>query len=509
MLSGLGLKAKILLLCIAMAGVSTIISVFAYRGFHGIQISNDRVVDGVAPNLELINSMGLNYRKLRIQILTLGLNGLSQKDADFSIKEANEAIVKYEENNRAYDAIPFVLGEKELYDNFNLRWKSFKEISEKIIVLSEKGKSEDHEAVMKLLYSDAPDTSILYNAAFDKILFFHKNNFKTYSDESKDISKQTNKLIILISIIGIIASLIVAFMFATKLSKTISKIVANLEGSAGNVAAAATQIASTSEELSQATTEQAASLQETSSSIEEISSMINANTVSAKNSATSSGISLVNAEKGKVVVTQMISAIEEINTSNNNIRMQVDVSNTEIEEIVRLIIEIGNKTKVINDIVFQTKLLSFNASVEAARAGENGRGFAVVAEEVGKLAAMSGAAAIEISTMLNNSVIKVEAIVKNSKEKVGKLITEGKINIDTGIRIANECGAVLNEIVASVASVSNSVSEISTASQEQAQGVQEITKAIAQLDQVTQENTANSAESANAAEALSQQAETL
>ncbi|MBC7465119.1 MAG: hypothetical protein H7256_03945 [Bdellovibrio sp.] len=48
--------------------------------------------------------------------------------------------------------------------------------------------------------------------------------------------------------------------------------------------------------------------------------------------------------------------------------------------------EIGNKTKVINDIVFQTKLLSFNASVEAARAGEHGKGFAVVAEEVGKLA---------------------------------------------------------------------------------------------------------------------------
>ena len=60
-------------------------------------------------------------------------------------------------------------------------------------------------------------------------------------------------------------------------------------------------------------------------------------------------------------------------------------SNKEIQEIVKVIAEIGNKTKVINDIVFQTKLLSFNASVEAARAGENGKGFAVVAEEVGKL----------------------------------------------------------------------------------------------------------------------------
>ncbi len=51
--------------------------------------------------------------------------------------------------------------------------------------------------------------------------------------------------------------------------------------------------------------------------------------------------------------------------------------------------DIGDKTKVINDIVFQTKRLSFNASVEAARAGEHGKGFAVVAEEVGNLAQMS------------------------------------------------------------------------------------------------------------------------
>ena len=58
--------------------------------------------------------------------------------------------------------------------------------------------------------------------------------------------------------------------------------------------------------------------------------------------------------------------------------------------------QIKDKVNIINDIVFQTKLLSFNASVEAARAGENGKGFAVVAEEVGNLASVSGKAANEI-----------------------------------------------------------------------------------------------------------------
>lgn len=282
-----------------------------------------------------------------------------------------------------------------------------------------------------------------------------------------------------------------------------------LSEAGSSVSTASFQIASASEELSLATTEQASSLQETSSSIEEISSMINANTENAQQSSIVSEQSLSATQRGKAVVDHMINAIGDINTSNNGIMNQINETNKEIENIVTIINEIDNKTKVINDIVFQTKLLSFNASVEAARAGEQGKGFAVVAEEVGNLAAMSGAAALEITNMLQGSIKKVEAIVRDSKEKIAKLVLNGKDKVETGTRVARECEDVLNEIVASVASVSKMVNEISTASLEQAQGVHEITKAIGQLDQITQQNTANAADSAIAAGALSGQAEML
>ena len=291
--------------------------------------------------------------------------------------------------------------------------------------------------------------------------------------------------------------------------KVLSLLSDDLNNSAAQVSSTASQMASASAELSQATTEQAASLQETTSSIEEISSMINANSENAKESSKASGESLNMAERGKEVVIQMVNAIEEIKVSNTGIMNQINETNAEIENIVIIINEIGNKTKIINDIVFQTKLLSFNASVEAARAGEQGKGFSVVAEEVGNLASMSGAAALDITNMLEESIKKVEGIVRSSKEKIGKLISTGEEKVAIGTRVAHECGDVLNEVVSSVASVSKLVVEISSASQEQAQGVHEITKAIAQLDQVTQENTANSAESANAAEGLSGQATIL
>lgn len=337
----------------------------------------------------------------------------------------------------------------------------------------------------------------------------NEGRMKEAAKEAEQEYVQSRNQIFAISALAILGSLLLAYFVINSLSSSIHKIVTSLNESTNQVASASAQIASASEQLSQATTEQAASLQETSSSLEEINSMINSNTANAKQSSAESVQSLSTAEKGKVVVDRMIMAISDIDKSNTGIIGQIDETNQEIESIVKIINEIGSKTKVINDIVFQTKLLSFNASVEAARAGEQGKGFAVVAEEIGNLASMSGSAALEITSMLDDSIKKVEDIVRQSKEKIGKLIVEGKTNVDTGTKVANECGDVLNEIVSSVAKVSKMVDEISEASQEQAQGVQEITKAISQLDQVTHENTANSAESANAAGALSNQADEL
>jgi len=310
-------------------------------------------------------------------------------------------------------------------------------------------------------------------------------------------------------VIAILLGVGISFYVMKNVSKAIDQVITHLTDNSNQVTSAAHQIAQSSEELSQAATEQSASLEETSASIEEMNSMVQKNADNAKKTSGISDHSRTNAVKGKEVVEEMITAIHEINASNEHIQESIDESNKKIAEIVDVITEIGNKTKVINDIVFQTKLLSFNASVEAARAGEAGKGFAVVAEEVGNLAAMSGNAAVEISKMLDSSVEKVQVIVKSSKEKMSKLIAEGKESVDSGNRIAGECGEVLNEIVNSVANVTKSVEEISIASQEQSQGVLEITKAISQLDQVTQENSAGAAESANAAENLSEQAARL
>ena len=321
--------------------------------------------------------------------------------------------------------------------------------------------------------------------------------------------EQAKYMVLMASALALLLGLSLAIGTLKSVTKTIDEVIGSLSENSNQVTAAAGQIAASSEELSQAVTEQAASLEETAASIEEMSSMVQKNAANAQEATDIAISSKDNANKGQHVVVNMINAIDDINNSNKSIMLQINESNQQISEIVNVIKEIENKTKVINDIVFQTKLLSFNASVEAARAGEQGKGFAVVAEEVGNLAQMSGNAADEISVLLDNSIHKVESIVRNTQEKVEVLIKEGSHKIEAGTRIAKECGDVLEEIVDNTAKVTKMTAEISTACQEQSMGVQEITRAMNMLDQVTQTNTASSEESASAAEELSAQATSL
>lgn len=307
--------------------------------------------------------------------------------------------------------------------------------------------------------------------------------------------------------------LLIAFAISTFLgiaiSKSLDSITRSLQINSKEVSQASVEIASQSTQLSEASTEQAASLQEIVAAIDEISAMVEKNSEAATKSKDVSAISRDAATRGQNIVSSMIKAIDEINQSNNEVSDQMNESNTKLSEITKLINDIGTKTKVINEIVFQTKLLSFNASVEAARAGEYGKGFAVVAEEVGNLAQMSGNAAKEITDMLEQSIRQVETIVNETKNKVENLMSDSKEKVEAGSRTANECNSALNEILSNVSDVDSLVSEIAVASQEQSTGIREISKAVGQMEEVTQQNSSSAQASSLEANRLSTQSSEL
>ncbi len=318
-----------------------------------------------------------------------------------------------------------------------------------------------------------------------------------------------NKMVILVAslLMGIV--LFLAFRVVTSDAKILEAVMGEIQEESEKLLVSSNQISTTSQSLAEGSSEQASAVQETSSALDETNAMIQKNAENASESIRVANKTQSVANDARNSMDNLVGAINEIGKSNESILDQVNQSNEQMGSVVKLIREIEAKTRVINDIVFQTKLLSFNASVEAARAGEAGKGFAVVAEEVGNLAQMSGKAASEITTMLDSRVIEVERIVEKNKREISTLVETGLNKVRSGQEISSSTSKSLSEAIDSVASVTMMIGEIATATKEQATGVGEITKAVNDLQTVIQSNAESSQVASSAAHDLMKRASAL
>ncbi len=304
-------------------------------------------------------------------------------------------------------------------------------------------------------------------------------------------------------------ALALSIWFGIVIARSLSSVSENLKTHSNNLLEASALAATSSTQLAESSNQQAAALQQTVAAIDEINAMVEKNVDSANQSKEVSLQSRDAAMRGRQTVEQMLQAIHEILQTNEEVVRYMNTNSSQMQDITKLISDIGNKTKIINEIVFQTKLLSFNASVEAARAGEAGKGFAVVAEEVGNLAQMSGVAANDISSMLEDSIQKVTAIVRESKANMDNLMDSAKAKVQAGSETAKSCNEALEQILNQVSSVDTLVSEIAVASQEQATGIREIAKAIGQMEQATHQNSSVAESTSLSAESLDRQSTEL
>ncbi|MCR5481516.1 MAG: HAMP domain-containing protein [Clostridia bacterium] len=246
----------------------------------------------------------------------------------------------------------------------------------------------------------------------------------------------------------------------------LSGIITDLNKSSDLVANSSKQLSNASQALASGSTEQASAIEELTSTVNDIAEQTKNNASNAQKASDLANNVKENAELGDQRMKDMLVSMNEISQSSANI---------------------GNIIKVINDIAFQTNILSLNASVEAARAGEHGKGFAVVADEVRNLAAKSAEAASETTALIEGSMQKVEA----------------------GTHIADETAAALSEIVNGIGKAAELVSNIASASGEQATGIAEVHKGIEQVSEVVQNNTSTAEEAAASSEELYGQAEML
>ncbi len=265
--------------------------------------------------------------------------------------------------------------------------------------------------------------------ALDKALIEYGNARFDYTFEVENVS-------------GTIGSMV----FGTKaIGSNISELLATIMMSGEQLSHNIDILSTSANSLSNSANAQAASLEETAAAVEEISSNIQSSSENVHKMAVLSDEVIESSSQGQQLAVQTASSMGEINN-------QV----TAINEAIT----------VIDQIAFQTNILSLNAAVEAATAGEAGKGFAVVAQEVRNLASRSADAARDIKELVENA---------NSKANEGKKIADTMIH-------------GYEDLTAKIEQNKQMIDLVSQASSEQTKGIIQINDAINILDKNTQEN---------------------
>lgn len=242
-----------------------------------------------------------------------------------------------------------------------------------------------------------------------------------------------------------------------------------------------------SEGLKKVVARQKISVQQSSAAAHEISSMVSTTASAAEELSRLAGQSNEAVTSSAANLNLLVDLISEVDRSSQALQQSVKSGLSEISSVTDTMLEIRNKAKIIKEIVFQTKLLSFNASVEAARAGEHGKGFAVVADEMGQLARASGDAAKEIETILNLSVEKTKNQIGSVTGDLEKVAQETISAISSVSIKGSEISSAFVQLKDFSEVTEAKAKEISTATEEQKIGVHEISKSLAALELTSDE----------------------
>ncbi len=251
-----------------------------------------------------------------------------------------------------------------------------------------------------------------------------------------------------------------------EIERRLSQIVGNMDASADGVRSGAGQIANGSQLLAEGTTRQATAIEEINATVANISKQVTETADNSNHAMSLSSGCLQKVEEQNEQMNSMLAAMDEIRDKS-----------AKISEII----------KTIEDIAFQTNILSLNASVEAARAGSAGKGFAVVADEVRNLANKSADAASNTNLLISDTV---------------KAVNEG-------VELARSTAGLMGEVIEQTKQTNDIIGQINHAAVSQADAINQVSIGISDISGVISQNSATAEETAASCEELASQSNLL
>lgn len=500
------LKVKILagflIVCIGVIFIGSL----SYVALQNVVATYNQLATVSVPNLGHISGMRARGRQIHAEAVKLALFWDKPDEVTKTLESLNTALNRYDKISREKLAEPFSPGEEAVYKDVDSNYEPVKKSAEEILALFN-GNDPDKIAKIKTVLVRFEDEVREHQSALLKLDDYHVEMGDKWSKESTALSDKMRTILLVTTILTLVFAILISISMTKNINAILKSIAERLTLSSEKLSENSGVLTEASESLSVGTSQQAEALHETVTSTNEIAAMTQRASENSKKSLDRASLTKNASVKGQESVDQMISAINDIRDFTHDLNDTINRGNKEIQDLVALIHKIGEKTKLIDDIVFQTKLLAFNVSVEAARVGDHGKGFIVVSQQMTSLADISGTASKEISEMLTQTITKATEVSQTNEQNVKRLITIGDEKTSMGSKVANNCKHTLDEINSYIAQMCDMINETSVSSDEQTKGISEINNAMSQIDEVASKNTENSKACSDAAVVLMDEVE--
>lgn len=487
----LALKTKLLFSFMLIATLLLITGIVAFWSSHRVQKSYENILQKNYAQERTISNMQNAVKDEVRYISKLSLIEMSEKSYDDLFKKIDVLKANYSDNDKILSNAIETDEQKKLYTDLSNSSKKFDSNINEILSLFKKNAGNPNRLkLVQIYFSDLEENIEEMFSLTAKMEQVIRKDSAASEKNANAAAMNGNRFTIFTVSFGFIIALILGFSLSAFLSNRLTKVSTELNEQASEMLKVADSLIANGVDVRARTEQQLQSINLTKVTTDEINSMIVQNSSNAKISTEKSQQSQLAVDGAKNGIDKLNHAILQINVGTKSIADQYISSQHQMHKFVELFKEISSKTEIINEIVFQTKLLSFNASVEAARAGETGKGFTVVAEEVGNLARSSGEAASEISKLISSSVNTVEKMVKDTNLQIKNLVAQSDNNASLGESSSQEVVKLFKSVELGMTEILTCIGEISSSTDEEAKGILQIKHSINELEELAEENTA-------------------